>query len=64
MGKFPMPSLAQVLAKKAAPWSWLVAAIKDPNLVIVIGFCVIGLLASVGVILCVPDLGRIIDQLN
>jgi hypothetical protein len=59
-----MPSLSQIRAKKAAPWSWLVTAIKNPNLVVVAVFCTIGLLASVNVMLRFPDFGAIIAQYN
>jgi hypothetical protein len=59
-----MSSFAQVSAKKAVPWSWLAAAIKDPNLGVVIAFCAIGLLASINVILRIPDFGVILGQLN
>ena len=46
-----MSSFAQVSAKKAVPWSWLAAAI-------------VGLLASINVILRIPDFGVILGQLN
>ena len=59
-----MSSFAQVRAKKAVPWSWLAAATKDPNLALVMAFCAIGLLASVNMMLRVPDFGAIIGQLN
>jgi hypothetical protein len=59
-----MSSFAHVRAKKAVPWSWLAAAIKDPNFAIVMAFCAIGLLASINVILRIPDFGVILGQLN
>jgi hypothetical protein len=58
-----MSGFAQVSAKKAVPWSWLAAAIKA-NLGIVVAFCAIGLLASINVILRIPDFGVILGQLN
>jgi hypothetical protein len=59
-----MSSFAHVPAEKAVSWSWLAVAIKDPNLGIVVGFCAIGLLASINVILRIPDFGVILGQLN
>ena len=59
-----MSSFAQVQAKKAVGRSWLAAAIRDPNLGIVVAFCAIGLLASINVILRIPDFGVILGQLN
>jgi hypothetical protein len=59
-----MSNFAHVPAKKAVPWSWLAAAIKDPNFGIVMAFCAIGLLASINVILRIPDFGVILGQLN
>jgi hypothetical protein len=59
-----MSSFAHVSAKKAAPRSWLAAAIRDPNLGMVVAFCAIGLLASINVILRIPDFGVILGQLN
>jgi hypothetical protein len=60
-----MSSLRGLRTKRATPlWSWLVAAARDPNLIAVVLFCAIGLLATVDLILRFPDLGAMIAQCN
>jgi len=51
--------------KTAAEWSWLaVAPPSDPDLIAIVQFCVIGLLVTLVVMFCFPDLGAIIAQYN
>jgi hypothetical protein len=59
-----MSDLPKLRAEKAAPWSWLVASIRDPSLIAITVFCLIGLLAFLNVILRFPDLGAFIAQYN
>ncbi len=57
-----MSSLSELRTKKAAPWSWLVAELGNPDLTAVVLFCAIGLFATIAVILRSPALGAIIGQ--
>ena len=55
----------ELRAKKAVPeWSLPATALSDPNLIVTVQFCVIGLLVTLIVMLSFPDLGAIIDQYN
>ena len=45
-------------------WSRLVAVIANPNLLAVLGFCLIGLLLSLNLIFRFPDFGAVIEQFN
>jgi hypothetical protein len=63
-GEFPMSSLAELRTKKRALSSWLAAASKDRNLVLVAAFSAIGLLISLNAMLRIPDFATIISQLN
>ena len=45
-------------------WHRLIAIGIDPELVIVVAFCAIGLLATVNVMLRIPDFGATIEQLE
>jgi hypothetical protein len=42
-----MSSLSELRTKKAAPWSWLVAELGNPDLTGVVLFCAIGLFATI-----------------
>ena len=60
-----MSSLRELRPKKATTaWSWFVAANRDPSLIAVVLFCLIGLLATVNLSLHFPDLGTLIAQYN
>jgi len=50
--------------QSAAEWSWLAVAPSDPDLIATVLFCGIGLLVTLIVMLCFPDLGAIIEQCN
>jgi hypothetical protein len=55
----------ELRAKKAKPeWSWPAKAHIDPDLIAIVQFCAIGLLVTLIVMLCFPDLGAIIEQYN
>jgi hypothetical protein len=45
-------------------WSWLKAAMANPDLVAVVIFCLIGLLLALNVMLRFPDFGAVIEQYN
>jgi hypothetical protein len=58
-------SLRELGAKKAtSAWSRLAAAVKDPSLIAIVSFCVIGLLITLNLILRFPDLGALIAVYN
>lgn len=58
-------SLRELRTKKTtSPWPWLAAAVKDPSLIAIVSFCVIGLLITHNLILRFPDLGALIAQYN
>jgi hypothetical protein len=60
-----MSSLRDLRARKTTPaWSWLVAASRDANLIVIVLFCAIGLLVTVNLMLRFPDLGTLIAQYN
>jgi hypothetical protein len=60
-----MADLFKPRVQKASLRSWLVTAISNnPDLAAIVLFCVIGLLATVNMILRFPDLGGIIAQFN
>jgi hypothetical protein len=55
----------ELRARSAAPQrSWRVAAFIDPDLIAIVQFCIIGLLATLVVMFCFPDLGALIAQYN
>jgi hypothetical protein len=49
-------------SKAATVWDRVVAAIKDPELVVVCGFCAIGLLLTLNVMLRFAEFGATISQ--
>jgi hypothetical protein len=58
-------SLRELRTKKTtSPWPWLAAAVKDPSLIAIVSFCVIGLLITLNLMLRFPDLGALIAQYN
>jgi len=46
-----------------AAWSRFVAMITNPDLIMIVAFCMIGLLVTVNVILRFPDFGLTAEQL-
>jgi hypothetical protein len=44
--------------------AWLRAAKADPDLFIIVAFCLIGLLVTINVILRFPDFGISVEQLQ
>ncbi len=57
-----MSSLSELRTQKAAPWSWLVAELGNPDLTAVMIFCAIGLFATIAVFLESPAFGAIVGQ--
>jgi hypothetical protein len=58
-------TLRELRAKKTtSPWPWLAAAVKDPSLIAIVTFCVIGLLITLNLMFRFPDLGALIAQYN
>jgi hypothetical protein len=52
-------------AKKAASErSWPAKTLSDPNLIVIVQFCAIGLLVTLIAMLSFPNLGAIIEQYN
>jgi hypothetical protein len=45
-------------------WSRFVMAVFDSDLQIVIAFCIIGILITLNMMLCFPDFGGLIADLN
>jgi hypothetical protein len=61
--KLPMPT--ELRAKKAAPeWPWQAKAHIDPDLIAIVQFGAIGLLATLIVMLSFPDLRALLEQYN
>lgn len=46
------------------PSQWLLAVFSDPNLPMIVAFCLLGLLLTLNFILRFPDLGAVIEQYN
>ncbi len=57
-----MSSLSEVRARKATPWSWLVAELGNPDLKAVALFCAIGLFATIVVTLRSSAFGVIFSR--
>jgi hypothetical protein len=51
-------------AAAGAQRSWFVAAITDRDFQAVVAFALIGLLATVDAVLCFPDFGALVAQLE
>jgi hypothetical protein len=45
-------------------WFRLLALISQPDFIVVVAFCAIGLLTTLNVILRFPDFGAVIEQYN
>jgi hypothetical protein len=45
-------------------WHRLVTAITNPDLIMIVAFCAIGLLTTINVMLRFPDLGALIERCN
>jgi hypothetical protein len=55
----------EMRAKKAgSERSWLATALGDPDLIVIVQFCAIGLLVTLIAMLSFPNLGAIIAQYN
>jgi hypothetical protein len=58
------PSAGRLIEARKTPGHGLVATLADSDLIAVVTFCVLGLLAAFNVILRFPDLGALIEQYN
>jgi uncharacterized membrane protein YdfJ with MMPL/SSD domain len=62
--RWPINSGNRRTQRTETEWSRLVAVIANPELHIVVAFCLTGLLLTLNFILRFPDLGAIIEQCN
>jgi hypothetical protein len=57
------PTSQQTKVAKTA-WHQVVAKITDPDLIMIVAFCAIGLLITLNVMLRFPNLGALIESYN
>jgi hypothetical protein len=54
----------QILRSAETSWERIVAAINNPELLLIVAFCALGLLITLNFILRFPDFGAVIEQYN
>jgi len=57
-------SVSKLYTQTAASRSRIASAINDPNLILTVLFCLVGLVITAVLIFCFPNLGAIIAQYN
>jgi len=57
-------SASQPTKSAKTVWHQVVAKITNPDLIMIVAFCAIGLLITLNVILRFPDLGALIESYN
>ncbi len=60
----PAKSTGDLAGATKTAWRRAVAAIVTPELLTIVAFCLIGLLAALNIILRFPDFGAVIEQYN